>query len=87
MWGRYSFPVVPFALALIATSLDWRLGSGSSTRMASLRVREFESTLPSSYEIFINLSQVGFDLVNVQFSSKLLEPSVASRVQWKHGNL
>ncbi|KAJ3548860.1 hypothetical protein NMY22_g1106 [Coprinellus aureogranulatus] len=29
---------------------------------------------------------VGFDLVNVQFSTKLLEPSVGRRIHWKHGN-
>ncbi|KAF5323360.1 hypothetical protein D9611_005643 [Ephemerocybe angulata] len=29
---------------------------------------------------------VGFDLVNVQFATKLLERSVANRIQWKHGN-
>ena len=34
-----------------------------------------------------NSNQIGFDLVNVQFSTRFLDPSVASRVQWKHGNL
>ncbi|RXW24009.1 hypothetical protein EST38_g1831 [Candolleomyces aberdarensis] len=33
-----------------------------------------------------NCEFIGFDLVNVQFSTRFLDPSVASRVQWKHGN-
>ena len=31
--------------------------------------------------------QVGFDLANIQVPTKHLDPSIATRIQWKHGNL
>lgn len=31
-------------------------------------------------------SVVGFDLANIQHSLKIIEPSVAKRIEWKHGN-
>ncbi|EFI28681.1 hypothetical protein CC1G_01857 [Coprinopsis cinerea okayama7 len=34
-----------------------------------------------------NAEFVGFDLVNVQVPLKLLDPSIAKRITWRHGNL
>ena len=34
-----------------------------------------------------NATLVGFDLVNVQFPLNYLEPHVARRITWEHGNL
>jgi hypothetical protein len=33
------------------------------------------------------LDKVGFDLVNVQLPLKMVDPSIADRIQWMHGNL
>lgn len=31
--------------------------------------------------------QIGYDLVDVQLPLQLLEPSIANRIEWWHGNL
>lgn len=36
---------------------------------------------------FTGATKVGFDLVDVQIPLSLLEPAVASRIMWVHGNL
>ncbi|KAF8640972.1 hypothetical protein AX17_000618 [Amanita inopinata Kibby_2008] len=33
-----------------------------------------------------NCTFVGFDLVNVQIPTKLLDPSLSNRIEWRHGN-
>lgn len=36
---------------------------------------------------YIYQSQVGYDLVDVQVDLQYVEPSVANRIEWMHGNL
>lgn len=31
--------------------------------------------------------QVGFDLVNIQIPPNVIDPSIAERIEWTHGNL
>lgn len=36
---------------------------------------------------FTDATKVGFDLVDIQVPTSLLEPDVADRISWVHGNL
>jgi hypothetical protein len=55
--------------------------------MATLRIRTYPSLFVSPQGVFKIQRQVGFDLVNVQIPLKLLDPSIAERITWVHGNL
>lgn len=35
----------------------------------------------------LTFSEVGFDVADMQIDLRYVDPSIASRVRWKHGNL
>jgi hypothetical protein len=61
------------------------MGNRRRERVAELPFRAF---LFIPCVVFLKLlAKIGFDLVNVQIPLKVMDPSIADRIQWLHGNL
>jgi len=71
-YARDSISFVDFGSKKPSHSLDLGCGSGKW-------ILEAAKEWP-------NCQFVGYDLVNVQVSLRLLDPTIASRIEWMHGN-
>lgn len=62
------------------------LGTGSRKGMARVSIRTPFLVSKPNLE-FTGATKVGFDLVDVQIPLSMLDPDVATRIMWVHGNL